>query len=184
MSGKANPPPDDWFAQFGKRPPWAQNVMQLFKRLTRVAERRGAEDPEGVAQEALARFLTKIREHPDLLDQDDVYPYLRTFVINVLREICKRRLKPGPLDYDHSAPEKRLGALRQFEVEQFFRECLKSLDPQDREMMIWDAEGRGHEWRTVHGVSDAAFRSRLCRLRKRLSTLFLERGKAYPEKPR
>lgn len=168
-------PPDEWLSRYGKRPPWHGELMQLFRRLSRIAERRGAEDPDGVAGEALKRFCEKLPEHPELLDQADPFPYIRQILLYILREICRRPLRPDPLEGDERpAAESRLGGLRQFEVEQFFRECLDTLEPEDRELMATVAQGCGDEWREQHHLSKTAYRTRLHRTRKHLQSLLHE----------
>ena len=131
------------------------------------ARRRGSRDPEAVGAEALTIAWRKLSEVP----ADDARPWLFATARNLLLAEWRKTSATGSRDL---IPEASLGAEPEVHVlDPELERCLRVLPERDREALLlvaWEDLTPALAARSL-GVSQAAFRVRLHRSRRRLRRL-------------
>jgi RNA polymerase sigma-70 factor, ECF subfamily len=147
---------------------------EVFVHLPEVVaylQRRGCRDPEGVGAEVLTIAWRKLAEVP----VDDARPWLFATARNLL--LAEWR-KASAADGRDGIPEMSLGVEPEVQIlDPELERCLRELSLRDREALLlvaWEDLTPALAARSL-GVSQAAFRVRLHRSRKRLRRL-LEAG--------
>jgi RNA polymerase sigma-70 factor, ECF subfamily len=147
---------------------------EVFAHLPEVvayARRRGSRDPEAVGAEVLTISWQKLAEVP----ADDARPWLFATARNLL--LAEWR-KASAADGRDEIPETTLEAGPEVQIlDPELKRCLRALSVRDREALLlvaWEDLTPALAARSL-GVSQAAFRVRLHRSRKRLRRL-LEAG--------
>jgi len=155
-----------------------REVFVYLPEVVAYARRRGSRDPEALAAEALTIAWRKLADVP----ADDARPWLFATARNLL--LAERRKASGA---DGRDAIRELAGEAEPEVEILDRElerCLRALSVRDREALLlvaWEDLTPALAARSL-GVSQAAFRVRLHRSRKRLRRL-LEAGEGTAAVP-
>jgi RNA polymerase sigma-70 factor, ECF subfamily len=143
---------------------------EVFVHLPEVvayARRRGSRDPEAVGAEVLTISWRKLAEVPT----DDPRPWLFATARNLL--LAEWR-KASAEDGNDELPEKPLESEPEIQIlDPELARCLRALSVRDREALLlvaWEDLTPALAARSL-GVSQAAFRVRLHRSRKRLRRL-------------
>jgi RNA polymerase sigma-70 factor (ECF subfamily) len=147
---------------------------EVFAHLPEVvayARRRGSRDPEAVGAEALTIAWRKLADVPG----DDPRPWLFATARNLL--LAERRKESAGAGGDELRAVAREAEPEVEMLDQELERCLRALSVRDREALLlvaWEDLTPALAARSL-GVSQAAFRVRLYRSRKRLRRL-LEAG--------
>jgi RNA polymerase sigma-70 factor, ECF subfamily len=142
-------------------------------------QRRGCRDPEGVGAEVLTIAWRKLADVP----ADDARPWLFATARNLL---LAERSKASAADGRGGIPEMAGDADPEVQIlDPELERCLRALSVRDREALLlvaWEDLTPALAARSL-GVSQAAFRVRLHRSRKRLRRLLEagERTAAVPQ---
>ena len=155
-----------------------RDVFVHLPEVVAYARRRGSRDPEAVGAEALTIAWRKLADVP----VDDARPWLFATARNLLlAERRKASAAPGRVDISE-APAKAGPEIRILDPE--LEQGLRELSARDREALLlvaWEDLTPALAARSL-GVSQAAFRVRLHRSRKRLRRL-LEAGEGATAVP-
>lgn len=130
--------------------------------VTAYAARRGSLDPEGVAAETMAIAWRKLADVPE----DDPRPWLYATARNLLHAEWRRRRRAAG---DSATP--KTGAPEPREIDAEVAQALRQLSLADREtlfLVAWEDLSPVQAARSL-GISQAAFRVRLHRARRRLA---------------
>ena len=151
--------------------PAEERFREVFAHLgavTAYARRRGSRDADGIAAEAMSIAWRRLADVP----RDDPLPWLYATARNLL--LAERRAASRTAT---AASEPSIPAPELHELDPQLDRALRSLSPADREALLlvaWEDLTPALAARSL-GVSQAAFRVRLHRSRKRLRRL-LEAG--------
>ena len=149
-----------------------EKYRELYRKLVRYFGWYRGPEPEDLAQEALIRGFSRLRQGQQITTEHPEH-YFFGIARNLIREQrvrCKEEPFPEedfqsdyPLFYNLNRGEQRV----------FIKECLRDLSPDDLEMLIAYLAGKGNAWAREAGVRPATFRSRVHRVRRRLQMFAL-----------
>jgi RNA polymerase sigma-70 factor, ECF subfamily len=144
-----------------------RDVFVHLPEVVAYARRRGSRDPEAVGAEAMAIAWRKLADVP----MDDARPWLFATARNLL--LAEWR-ETSAADVGSEIPEVARGAEPEVRIlDPELERCLRELPVRDREALLlvaWEDLTPALASRSL-GVSQAAFRVRLHRSRKRLRRL-------------
>jgi DNA-directed RNA polymerase specialized sigma24 family protein len=150
-----------------------EKYHQLYEKLVRYFAWNRSSEPEDMAQEALKRGLTRLREGKQITAENPE-SYFFGIARNIVRESWNA-LKEKP--YLGQVQERDLPLfcnLNRGEQVVFLKECLRGLSRDDVEMLIAYLQGNGKTWAREAGLRLSTLRSRVHRARKRLELLAKE----------
>lgn len=147
-----------------------EKYRQLYEKLMRYFVWNRSAEPEDMAQEALKRGLTRLREGQQITTQNPE-GYFFGIARNLVREGWNSLKVEICLDHEPALDLRLFHNLNRSEQRVFLNECLRDLSRDDVEMLMAYLQGDGEIWAREAGLQSSTLRSRVHRTRKRLEIL-------------
>jgi len=151
-----------------------EKYLELYQRLVLYFEWNRRPDPEDLAQEALRRGFTRLRQGQKITAEKPE-SYFYGIARNLIREGWSARVVEQLSDQEPLPAMPTFHNLTREEQLVFLKECLRDLPKDELRMLMAYLDGEGEAWARKARIPHATLRTRVHRIRRRLEKLAISK---------